>query len=555
MSQFNLRNIREISTDPITKFTNILAKRMSQFINDQNKDKLENKEDIYSAAEDIDTVIKFHSLNNTKYFDASVIYYPTYEPNADITLRLWLRGRNTGNTLKDWSDNDRDGEIHGDPVLIDGTPLDMGIYTGGTKSLALKFNRPNSQYENQEYIVIPYDTRHRAIEGLSTGISFFIRFRTFSLSTENGKSRTLYQKLDNATQDGICVKIDTSGKIIVIVRAGSTEYKKETASSTITTNTIYDLVVTYTVSGNVINVYLNNVNKTLNANSDTNNFQADTTNFDWYVFQRGKGTDAGHLYGDFYDFRIYREKILSFNSVGNSALFDGNADSINLGNQASLWSQALTKFSFSFWIYPTGLWDATTRFSMAHGSGAQNFQVHHNASSTGNVTFRIRDSGAANKDASSSAAVANQWNHICCVYDNSLGSANVKVYVNNVVGGTTANLTQSINQSANLVISSTGTDGLVGNMRDFRWWTTKALTTTEIGRVYNNSGLAPTPDYWIQLTEGVNPTDVIGETLTGTATNATYPTSEVTNLYTNKWTIHYIPSGSLPMVSDYFAPY
>jgi hypothetical protein len=65
---FNIRNIREISNDPLTKFTNSLAKKLSVFLNKQETDKLEGKEDIYSDGQDIDTVLRFNTCNSSQYF-------------------------------------------------------------------------------------------------------------------------------------------------------------------------------------------------------------------------------------------------------------------------------------------------------------------------------------------------------------------------------------------------------------------------------------------------------------------------------------------------------
>jgi len=95
-----------------------------------------------------------------------------------------------------------------------------------------------------------------------------------------------------------------------------------------------------------------------------------------------------------------------------------------------------------------------------------------------------------------------------------------------------------------------------GNMRDFRWWTTKALTQTEITDVYNNSVNAPLPDYWLKMVEGIgNPVDRISGTKIGTLTNgAFWITDEVGNHFRNKWTIAPIDFGHC-MITNYWATY
>jgi len=315
MSQFSIRNIREISNDPLTKFTNQIAKKLAKFTNKQETDKLENKEDVYSNGQDIDTVVKFHSLNSTKSF-TSTPYYPPTEPDLD-KVRVWLRGDNLGNTLNDISGFDNHGILVGDPLLIDGYPFDYGIHTGGTKSIALTFNRPTSDLENAEYIKIP-DSNDLHIAGLTTGISYFLRFRIKSLSTQGGQARTLLEKIDDTLiNDAVIVKVQSDGKLIVIIKDSGTEYKKETAAGTIATNTVYDLWITYDTSGNVIHVYVNNVDKTLSDSSDTPDYQTYVTDYSLNLFRRGPGTGSkGYVYGDLYDFEILREKVVSSTEVG-----------------------------------------------------------------------------------------------------------------------------------------------------------------------------------------------------------------------------------------------
>src|ERR1044071_5686491 len=126
MSQFNIRSLREIHSDENGKFVNTLAKRVSTYLNKQQTDKLENKEDIYSAGQDVESVVKFHSLISTKRFTFDKEYFPPTEPDGQY-LQTWVRGTNTGNNLLDWSGFDEERShnlIVGDPMLIDGTPFD-----------------------------------------------------------------------------------------------------------------------------------------------------------------------------------------------------------------------------------------------------------------------------------------------------------------------------------------------------------------------------------------------------------------------------------------------
>jgi len=223
--------------------------------------------------------------------------------------------------------------------------------------------------------------------------------------------------------------------------------------------------------------------------------------------------------------RISKSLILKWNMLQRarqpSLLLDGSNDYLDCGNQATLWSQSLTKFSFSFWIYPTTS-DATGRVMVEHGGGtAQGFRSSITGS-TNSVVFNIYDSGAVLKQAFSVGITINTWNHIACVYDNSLGSQNVKIYVNKTVGGTTANLTEALNKSAILTLSESTTD-FQGNIKDFRWFTTKALSQTEINNIYDNLTTAPTPNYWLKMNEGSStPVDSIGSLTTSLPNGGTW---------------------------------
>ena len=554
---YNIRSIREISTDPSTKFVSHLAKKISDFQNASQTQDLENKEDIYSAGQDVESFVGFHDLISTNNFTFDKMYFPPFEPDLS-TLRVWFMGTNLGNELTDISGFNRVIDIKGEPQLIDGTPFDQGIHDGGVKSLCLRFNDPASQSENTDYVILDTtDTTSMNIVNMaSPGKSYFIRFRLKSLAQQDGSDRRLFEMTDDATpSNGIMLRVSTSGALKLNIKKSGTEYNWDTASGVIAVDTIYDVWVTYTISGNVVHIYVNNADKTLSAGSSPN-WHGDLTNTKMYIFRRGEGSDEGYVYGDLYDFRIYDGKVVNFNSVGSSVLFDGTNDYIDLTNDATLWSQSLTKFSWSVWVYPTNTIGDSSRDIIRHGNAGGGRFRSDIAVTTGNIRFLIRNNAdSADSTAQVSGLVANQWQFVTGVYDSTIGSANVKVYLNGTVGATTANHTEAKNLSIEFKISDSSAD-FKGNMKDFRWWTTKALTPTEIGYVMTNSHLAPMPNYWLPMFgPSGNPVDLITETKVGTLTNgASWVDSEVGNHYTNKWTIANIPFGQVA-VSDYYGTY
>ncbi len=315
---FDFRTVRQPSNDPVLKYITSLQKSMVKFLTKDQIKELEGSEDIFGDIQDVNAGVKFQTdLNSSRTSSFDKDYYPPIEPDRD-KLRIWVQGRSMI-TARDLSEDFDGGNIimRNDAILVDGAPFDYGLYDGSIlKSRALRFNRPTSVTQNDEYITIPYSARTRASEALSTGISFFIRFRVFSLSAQNGYPITLYEKTDNnPITDGVEITIGSDGKLAFRVKNTNVTYTKETASGTITTNTVYDVWCTYTISGNVQHIYVNNVDKTLTTGSAPL-FHPDPTNLDATVFSVGEGIGAGCVYGDLYDFKIYREKVVSAAEVG-----------------------------------------------------------------------------------------------------------------------------------------------------------------------------------------------------------------------------------------------
>lgn len=205
-----------------------------------------------------------------------------------------------------------------EPRLIDGTPFDYGIHQGGVKSICQRFNRPDTDTENLEHIRVT-DVAGLQVTGISTGISFFIRFRIHDLALQGTTTpieRTLFEKVDDATpSNAYQLQVDPDGRLIFYLKIGGVVYSAQTATTTIAINTVYEVWVTYANSGNVIHIYVNNADKSLTTPATAPTWQADTSVPDLFIFRRGYES-PGYVYGDLYDFELFKEKVVSSTEVG-----------------------------------------------------------------------------------------------------------------------------------------------------------------------------------------------------------------------------------------------
>jgi len=327
MSQ-DIRGLWSPSTDPQTRFMTAVANKLTKFLTANQVEAVENdNEDIYSNCVDVESAIKFHTFNGQHLFQFNKIYYPTFEPDYS-KLTCWIRARNVGNSIIDLSGFNNTAYLVGDPLLVDGKE-DIGCNINGTKSLAVRFNRPNSEFENFEYAYIR-DAQNIQIDELTTGFSEVMPFKIYSIAQQanpgsgsNPIARTLWEKIDDsAPLNARMCQVKDNGRIVYIVLDGGTLHAKETASDIITPNLIGDinpnrLVTTYNASTGAIKIYLNGTDLTLTDYTGTVSWQHLKTYHDLYLFYKGYGANAGYVYGDFHEYRMYSEKILSQSEVTN----------------------------------------------------------------------------------------------------------------------------------------------------------------------------------------------------------------------------------------------
>jgi hypothetical protein len=333
----DIKGLREISSDPFGKFLTALSKKFSAFLAKDQAELVENPEDIYGDGQDVESALKYHNFVMSKKFPVSptnVTYYSPVEPDKDkVRLYLGAVWPNLGTEMTDKSGYGNSAIIHGDPVLIDGAPFDLGIVdaTNATKSIAVKFNRPNSESENTDHLTIP-DCVDLFIPS-SGGISYFIRFRVHNLEQEGDCPRTIFEKVDDSTpNNGAKLEVSPTGRLIFQLKRAGTEYNKQTAEETIEVDTVYEVWLTYAVSGNVTHVYINGVDKTLTTASPPT-WHTTLQNHDISIFTCGEGTDAGFVYGDFYHMMIKME-VVSQSQVTNHFTNKWTTASIPFGQVA-----------------------------------------------------------------------------------------------------------------------------------------------------------------------------------------------------------------------------
>jgi len=351
---FDIRSSRALSNDPFGRTLTDLSKRLSAFLSKDQAAQVENPEDIYSDAQDVESVLKYHSLALVKKFPLNVFYSSASEPDLDkVKLFLASPFPNLGNQLIDDSGFDNHATITGEPVLVDGN-FDLGIADGSSnvRSVAVRFNRPESQYENGENMSIP-DVTNLRVSGIISGISYFIRFRIFNLSQQNGQDRRLFEKTDDSSRNnGVQLYVTSDGKLKVDVKRAGSSHAFQTAAGVIATNTVYDVFLTYAVSGDVVHIYVNGVDKSLSSVSGPP-WHSDSSDLSLNIFRRGGGSADGYIYGDFYAMENWREKVVSSTEVSHHftnkwTLADILFGQVAISNYCVSETQTVTSFSSSF---------------------------------------------------------------------------------------------------------------------------------------------------------------------------------------------------------------
>jgi hypothetical protein len=226
----------------------------------------------------------------------------------------------------------------------------------------------------------------------------------------------------------------------------------------------------------------------------------------------------------------------------NALLWDTNTDWVSLGNDTALWSKALNQFSFSFWVKPDALNTGAYQYLVNHGWASNLSFICYFDSVSYSLTFGMKDSAGVQKLAIKTldATYEDKEFLVTCVFDNTLATGNVKIYVDGVLGATvgTQAIREALNFSAVMTLgASAGSVSFLGTMRDFGWWEI-ALTQQEILNMVAIDNFVTPPKYWLPMDEGVgNCLDRVSMTKAGVLSG-------------NVWEDRYRPKYALPLIEN-----
>lgn len=318
MSSIDFRGLQTSSDDPQARLIKSLERKLARFLTqDQVKAVDSDNEDIYADGQDMESVVKFHSVLPFRLTNYDTNYYPTEEPDNNFN-KIWIRGTNTGTTIKDYSGFNHDAHIVGETFIVDGT-LALGTYTDLTLSFATRYNTPDVDTEANSYI---YFDDHIDLQIGSSKIAEFIRFRPLSTDESLDDAATLIHKFDdNAFDEARRLFISTGGRLIYTVNYNGTNYRRATAFDTIVPRgdgqLPYDVWATFDpalIATNPIKINVNGTNQTLTTPTFTA-WDGDETNHTLKLFALDP-VDGGFVSGDFYYYKMWKGFIPSDTQMG-----------------------------------------------------------------------------------------------------------------------------------------------------------------------------------------------------------------------------------------------
>lgn len=454
-------------------------------------------------------------------------FYAPWEPDG-VLLKYWCKFNHIARQMRDHSFSGNYTYPHGSPKLCEG-PDD------GTKGGRI-ISKINSNINIVDYYSTPDNTNIRTSTA-SNGFSIYLEFIAEQTeSPDGGLDTTLQYKYDDSNNSRV-IAIRPAGELAFFVRKGGSDFSFCTPANAITPNTLYKCWFAYHPTGNIQVMRINNVPP---SDASSPGFTLPTGTTEMIHGKRGSSNN-GRFKGKLIDSRMYNFFVENamMDAIWNNGRsicaapainLDGVNNNIDLGVDTTNWSKTLTKFSCSIWFRPDTVYDVDYRNLLTLGDSNDEFFIVYvkDAQGPGLNALQVgvtKDGYTTSGDVFITTTTSQKYNNVIVTFDSS-GSNNLKAYHDGALIG-------SANYAFSLPIASStkmfigryfndplGTFHFDGRVRDLRWWNNTTLTEPQVIAVRDNLSTAPTPNYWLKMSEGNgNPTDWITRTKVGTLSN------------------------------------
>jgi hypothetical protein len=318
----DFRGLQTSSDDPMARLIKFLERKLARFLTkDQVASVDSDNEDIYADGQDMESVIKFHSLLPYRITNYNVDYYPTFEPDGQF-CKVFILGQNVGDVIPDLSGFNHHAHIVGDPFIVDGS-MSLGTFTNLTLSFCSRYN-PDFEHmddiANTKKGYIYFDD-HADLQ-VNDKISEMIRFRPLSLKEDTEDAETLIQKFDdNSVNAARRLFYTTGGRIMYSVNYAGVNYRRTTDFDTIVAkedgDPPYEVWACFDpalIATNPIKIAVDGVVKTTTVQGPFS-WDGDVTNHTLKLFTEDV-EDGGFVAGDFYMYKMFKGMIVSDAQIG-----------------------------------------------------------------------------------------------------------------------------------------------------------------------------------------------------------------------------------------------
>lgn len=329
---FNWLLVRGSSANPgALKFSALMNK---QNIAENETFKPDKKDPDIISKHTMDLLICQDPLSFRKLVTATNRYYGPMEPDG-VNLKYWCRFNHLATQITDDSFSGNYTIPVGNPKLIGGP--DDGVKGGVIMS------RINMRDTVDYYHVL--DNASIQVVGLVTGFSIYVAFiientyssgsyvytnrgikplgfktpgikvSSYSLASTTGNNSTIAMKVDNSgATEGWWIRVGPNGELKFFVKRAGTIYNFISANNKIRKGQLYECCLTYTVSGNVLTMRINNEVQTDSADESPTFPTAHSQDL-WIGVGTNQNTEL--MQGVMKDLRFYREKIFSSTEQDN----------------------------------------------------------------------------------------------------------------------------------------------------------------------------------------------------------------------------------------------